>query len=148
MSFSYDVTQLDQPLHRLRLLIGDNVQSSMKYHDEELEHFIQLHSNIYLAAVEALEILAARSAEKKNSLSADGISVSYAETQANYLALADRYRTMAARHGQVSVYVGGRSKAERSSEHEDSDYIPMHFHSHIHDNVEASRGAENLKGGQ
>lgn len=77
-------------LELLRTLIDDTDPENQKFSDEQLMSFLQLESNIYLAAAAACQSLASKFASNKK-VNVRGISVENQQIYDHYLELAKQY---------------------------------------------------------
>jgi hypothetical protein len=96
MSFSYDATQLDQPLNQLRFLVQDTVEQGRYFEDEEITFVNNSHQNIHRAAAQLCRSMAAKLAQQPNF---ENEAMKYdATSRANkFIELADKYDEEAAR---------------------------------------------------
>jgi hypothetical protein len=122
----------------VRFLVGDIDSGDWLVSDEEIDYTLDQEPNVYRAAADVAESIAAKFA-REVSASAEGMSYSAQELFRNFMDLAERLRRMAARRARPRIYVGGISWAERFKADQDADKIPTHFRSHMHDNPNAGR---------
>ena len=101
MSFTYEVTDLDTSLAKVRLEIGDTVEASALFQDEELEYWIDKRAdNVLLAAADAADALARRFAQDYD-FSTDNQSFKRSQRAAAYRKMADDLRKRA--HGMGNI---------------------------------------------
>lgn len=134
MGFTYTGNPKGSPRDAVRLLVGDIDSSDPLLGDDEIEWFIaEFPESHYWAAAMACETIASHFA-REVSVSADGISFSGDQIGRNFFHRAEALRKMHRNKNRYGLpYVGGISWKERLKADQDSDKIPTHFRSHMHD---------------
>lgn len=90
MAFTYD---LATDTGKLRFLLGDTVQATALFQDEELAMLLALYSNsLYLSAAACCESLARRAATNANAVKIGDYQYSSESAAKHYLELAQRFR--------------------------------------------------------
>ena len=86
MSFSYDVTRLDIPRNKLRLLLGKEGTEIETFQDEELDYILQKNNNDYnWALYDCYKICAVKyGSTLGDSLKIGDITISDGKNKANY----------------------------------------------------------------
>lgn len=130
-----DVDQRDA----IRFLVGDTDPTDQLISDEEILFLLDEHGETYTTASYAAEAIAAKFA-REFSVDADGVSVNAKDAYHQYVKLAHNLRDTASSMGSPTPYFGGASKAERRKDDADTDLIPLHFRSHMHDNPDSGAG--------
>ena len=138
MTWTYSGDPSLSSLDAVRFMLGD-IDSTVQLLSNEEINYLLVGRTPRGAAAEAASSLAARFA-REVSFSADGVSVSVEQLQDKYAKLALELRAGDRRDRQRGYpYGGGYSRADVAREQADSDRIPLHFASHIHDNPSAGQ---------
>lgn len=124
-------------LDALRFLIGDTVEASAVFSDEELDWLLSQNSNIYYAAATAAESAWASYASAESGGSGTSgtvktrtvgaLSLTYGiledkDRAEQFKAMAKRFRLQAAIGGGWRPYSGGISKSDKETNEQDSDW--------------------------
>lgn len=136
MTWTYDLNALSVALNKVRLLVGDTDTNDQLIQDEEIAFFISENpSNVYYAAAETAEAIAAKYQSAISSKTADGKSISY-EQITNYLSLAAKLRSKATRQRAGLPYAGGTSVADKQTVEADTDRDPTAIELGLHDHAD------------
>lgn len=126
----------DDPIDRIRLLVGDTDVTDPLLQDEEIEFLVANEGPVYHAAAAAADAIAAKLARKVDTR-VGGISKSNSQATEHYLKLAKRLRGQQALQA-VPFYAGGLSEAEKQTDAQDSDLPRSEFTRDLHDNPRAA----------
>lgn len=131
-AFTYTGSPTDN-LSKVRLLIGDTIESDVLLTDDEINFFITLEPVIFRAASKAAEAIAARfSREHDESIGKTRISFSQKFKQ--FMDLAKSLKDQASRLGLVNISSGGISVSDKETEVKDTDRTEPFFTRRLHDN--------------
>lgn len=135
MSWSYSGDPGASRLDALRFLVGDTVESSAVFSDEELDWLLTQNSNIYYAAAFAAESAWASYASATSGGAAGtvktrtvgALSLTYGiledkDRAEQFKSMAKRFRLQAAVSGGWRPYSGGISKSDKETREQDTDW--------------------------
>ena len=125
MSWNYTNDPENNTTDEIRLLIGDTDSTDEQLSDEELAYYIAQEGDIYAAAASAARGLAANFARKADK-EVDDLSIRWSQLQDHYLALAEKLDVQSTMSG-VRAYLGGRSKADKLTQEQDTDRVKPQF---------------------
>jgi len=125
MTFTYASTApASSDRSYIRLRIGDTSSGSARFSDEELDAFLSVESNKYLAAAVAAESLMALYATKVDK-SVGRLRISMQQASGHFSKLAMRLRAEASM--RVAPYAGGISIADKQDQNADTDRVNPSF---------------------
>lgn len=127
MTFTYG-SDANNPVDVIRTLIMDTEDSgSIRLSDEQITLFVSLSGgDIYEGAAMAAEAIAARYAASVDKR-VGSLSLSVSQLSGNYLSLAASLREQGIRMGSTGAYAGGISRADKETNDEDTDRVPLAF---------------------
>jgi hypothetical protein len=127
MTWTYSGDPASSDRDKVRFLVFDTDATEQLISDEEVLWLISEQSNVYMAAANAAEAIAAKFAKDLNR-SAVGLSASPGNRGAFYLELADKLRAQISttnRHGDI--FVGGLSLDKKADLDADPDNVQPAF---------------------
>lgn len=132
MTASYTNDPTNRPIDRVRLEIDDRdtiPETDALLTDEEIQYYIDTHSNILLAAAAAADQLSAQFAGDPMVKKVGDLAIEYGmeNKSLTYKLVAMRLRGRVARRGEVSLFAGGLSKAAKRMERAKADKVQPSF---------------------
>ena len=138
MVWTYSGDPAASDLDAVRFLLGDTVEASAIFQDEELEWVLTQASNVYIAASIAAESAASAfegAAGDVKTKTVGALSISYdSEKAEKYRKLSRQLRFQGALHSTIVPYSGGISKADKETQEDDTDWVRPNFSIGMHDN--------------
>jgi hypothetical protein len=139
MTWTYDPTALaSSPLYQLRRIIGDTVEASPQFQDEELTFMLGTVTPVPPEAIDGAAVAALRYLANQYSRSADRAA---GATKINYSQIAKAYTTQAnalERNSrapfQGAPYAGGISRTDKATERCNPDRVKPQFALDMDDN--------------
>ena len=127
MTWSYSGNPADSDRDKVRFLVFDTDTNDQLLSNEEINWILTEQTNVYMAASNAAEAIAARFAKDINR-SVIGISANPGSRAAFYLELADRLRDQASTAtGHVEIFAGGLTISGKEALDDDSDAVQPAF---------------------
>lgn len=137
MTWTYSGDPSATSLDAVRFLLGDTVEASAIFSDEELAWVLTQNSNVFFAAALAADNGASKFSAKNNGIktkTVGALSISYdSERAKEYRSKAASLRLQGALNSTIGVYSGGISKADKAANLADSDWDQPAFKLGIHD---------------
>ncbi len=131
-SYSGDPSQGDKDA--VRFLIQDVDEASPLVSDEEIAYTLTLCGSPLTAAIRCLKALVVRYSQLANKSVGD-LSIDYTARAQNFRMLAkDLEKDLVTEGGNVGIFAGGISVAQKDTEREDTDRVPPSFKKGITDN--------------
>ena len=131
MSATYTNDPANRPIDRVRLEIDDRdttVEANALLTDEEIQYYIDTHSNVLLAAAAAADQLAAKFAGDPKTKKVGPLDIDYGEGRsATFKAVAMRLRAQVSRRGGANLFAGGLSESEKVTENAKADKVQPRF---------------------
>ena len=132
MTATYTNDPANNQIDRVRLEIDDRdvtTETDALLTDEEIQYYIDTHSNILLAAAAAAEQLSAKFAgdPKKKKVGPLEIDYGLEGRAATFKAVAARLRAQVARRGGANLFAGGLSQAKKRTEKALTDKVQPSF---------------------
>ena len=125
--WTYDPTQLStNPLYRVRMMIGDVVETQQQLADAEILYAVATRTTTYGAAAECCRNLSARYARSVDQ-AAGAQKISYSQMSQAYARQAIAFETRATMAGSGKPYTGGISEADKSQQSGDEDAVQPSF---------------------
>lgn len=126
MTFTYSNTDLSTTLSQVRLAIGDTDSDDPLLTDEEINHYLGLEADVYLAAVQCIEAILAKLAPKQVDRSNIGLQSSRSQKYNHYLEL---HKKLTARGTlrTAAPFVGGSTIADKEVQSGDSSLVTPRF---------------------
>lgn len=118
MSYSYSNNPAGSNVDLLRMLLHDTSSGTAKFSDEDLQWFVDNSANVWYAAAEAADTLAARITASGASKSVGELRIDYGGSAQHYENLAARWRSRGSR-GAVP-FAGGIFSADKDTENADT----------------------------
>lgn len=142
MAFTYS-SPSDSPKDAVRFLVGDIDDNDILLQDEDINFLLEEEDNVYYAAAEAAERIAAKFAREIDA-TAEGQNYRGSQLFSHYKELAERLRYLARRQNAKGAepYAGGLSHHEREMDDADPDLVRSAFRSHKHDYPGSGQGGE------
>ena len=134
MSFTYTNAPATSDRDLLRMLLHDTSSGTAKFSDEDLEWFAANSANIWYAAAEAADTMAAQVTAGGMRKKVGDLEIDYGSldggTAGTYKAMAARFRARGSR-GAVP-YAGGLTRSDKAAERA-SDRVTPSFSVGMHD---------------
>jgi len=130
MAFTYDETQLDVALNRIRLEIGDTDSNRPLLDDEEIEQVISEYDNFNQEVGKCLRLICSLFASEPKSIRIEGFSENYADAFKNFKDLAARYERL----GGGGPWSGSIDDSFKESTELDTSLVSPFFKRGMHDN--------------
>ena len=131
MAWTYDLSQLGtSQLFQVRRLIGDVISNDQQISDEEINFALTVRSNIYGAASDCCNYIAAQYSRMVNLVttgSGGALTTNYSDKARAYYARAAQLDMMAKVRGGGLPYAGGISLADKQTQMADPDRTPPQF---------------------
>ena len=127
MTWTYSGNPADSDRDRVRFLVFDTDVNEQLINDEEIAWLLSEQSNIYMAAANTAEAIAAKFA-KDITRNAVGLSASVGNRAQFYLELADKLRAQMSttnKHGEV--FAGGLTISGKQALDDDPDAVQPAF---------------------
>lgn len=134
----------------VRFLVGDTVEASAIFQDEEIDWLLTQNSNVYFAAALGADAAAsqfssnAKAGVKTKTVGALSISYSNTERAEEYRTMAASLRRRAAVHSVLIPYAGGTSKSDKELNEQDTDWNQPNFKIGQFDNPNAGSEPGNV----
>lgn len=125
MAWTYDAS-LPSSRDKVRLLIGDTATTDQQLQNGEVDFFVALRGDIYLAAADAARAIAARYARQADTSNLS-LSISASQRAEAYGKLAVELAERSVSLGGADMFVGGASIAEKEARSEDADAVQPSF---------------------
>ncbi len=131
MTATYTNDPANRPIDRVRLEIDDRdvtTATDALLTDEEIQYFIDTHSNVLLAAAAAADQLAAKFAGDPKKKKVGPLEIDYGDEgrSAVFKAVAKRLRGQVARRSS-NLFAGGLSKSKKIAERATPDKVQPPF---------------------
>lgn len=128
MTWSYSGNPKDNNKDAVRFLVGDTDSDEELIQDEEILFILDTETNIYRAAANVAESIAAMFSRKAD-VSIGDYSESLSQQADNYLKLAERLRKTARKNIQFKgiPFAGGISKTDKEITQKDTDRVKPAF---------------------
>jgi len=123
-TWTFDWTDIDDSLARVRLLIGDTVTTRQLLSDEAIDWFITQAGNVYGAAALACDAIAAGFAGEADKEVGD-LKISLSQKSIGYERRAKQYRKQS--RTLVTPVAGGISIAAKQTQDQDTDRVKPAF---------------------
>ena len=132
MTASYTNDPTNRPIDRVRLEINDRdtiPETDALLTDEEIQYYIDTHSNILLAAAAAADQLSAQFAGDPMVKKVGPLAIEYGmeSKSLTFKLVAMRLRAQVARRGHANLFAGGLSKAAKRTERAKPDKVQPSF---------------------
>ena len=131
MTATYTNDPNGRQIDRVRLEIDDRdttVEANALLTDEEIQYYIDTHSNVLLAAAAAADQLGARFAGDPKSKKVGDLVIDYGDGRsATFKAVAKRLRAQVSRRGGANLFAGGLSESEKVTEEAKVDKVQPTF---------------------
>ena len=132
MSATYTNDPNNRQIDRVRLEIDDRdvtTETDALLTDEEIQYYLDTHSNVLLAAAAAAEQLAAKFAGDPKTKIVGPLEISYGDEgrSKTFTAVAKRLRAQVARRGGANLFAGGLSQAKKRTEKALADKVQPSF---------------------
>ena len=125
--FSYSGNPADSGRDQVRFLIGDTIEADMLHTNAELDWLLTQHSDVYRAAVEAMEVGISKVARLVDTSSGD-LKVMLSQRAEGMTRQATVLRELYETHGGVAVpYAGGLSRDEQKADDRNTDLVGPRF---------------------
>lgn len=139
MTFTYGGDPANSNLEAVRFLLGDTVDATHVFEDEEINWALAENGNIYFAAALVADLAVAQfsggSESNVKTKTVGALSISYADKEK-----ADEYRKMAASlrvkgalNSVIVPYSGGISIDDKETQEADTDWDKPYFTRGMHD---------------
>ena len=127
MTWTYSGNPADSDRDKVRFLVFDTDTNDQLLSNEEIAWLLSEQTNVYLAAANAAEVIAAKFA-KDITRSAVGLSATVGNRAQFYLDLADKLRDQVGTTNQrAEVFAGGLTVSGKDSLDSDSDAVQPSF---------------------
>ena len=127
MTWTYSGNPADSDRDKVRFLVFDTDTNDQLLSNEEIAWLLSEQTNVYLAAANAAEVIAAKFA-KDITRSAVGLSATVGNRAQFYLDLADTLRDQGGTTNQrAEVFAGGLTVSGKDSLDSDSDAVQPSF---------------------
>ena len=131
MTATYTNDPANRQIDRVRLEIDDRdttTEANALLTDEEIQYYIDTHSNVLLAAAAAADQLGARFAGDPQTKKVGPLDIDYGDGRsATFKAVANRLRAQVSRRGGANLFAGGLSKAAKVTEEAKVDKVQPTF---------------------
>ena len=131
MAATYTNDPANRQIDRVRLEIDDRdttTEANALLTDEEIQYYIDTHSNVLLAAAAAADQLGARFAGDPKSKKVGDLVIDYGDGRsATFKAVAMRLRAQVSRRGGANLFAGGLSESEKVTEEAKADKVQPRF---------------------
>ena len=132
MTATYTNDPANRQIDRVRLEIDDRdttVEANALLTDEEIQYYIDTHSNVLLAAAAAADQLGARFAGDPKSKKVGDLEIDYGDEGRSkvFMDVAKRLRAQVSRRGGANLFAGGLSESEKVTEEAKVDKVQPTF---------------------
>lgn len=132
MTATYTNDPQNRTIDRVRLEIDDRdvtTEADALLTDEEIQYYLDTHTNVLLAAAAAAEQLAVKFAGDPKSEKVGDLVIDYGAEgrSATFKAVAKRLRAQVSRRGGANMFAGGLSAAKKRTEKALADKVQPSF---------------------
>jgi len=126
MTFTFDPTKITTDLAKVRTMIADTDEDNPLLTDEQINFFVSVESNIYLASAMCCEAISSSYAGQVDTKVGD-LAISKSQKSKQYKEQADRFRLQAKQKGGAQLFAGGISISSKDTYEDDSDRVEPAF---------------------